>query len=65
MALIGGCGIVGGTCVIFLPETGNRRLKDTLQDAAADSASKITDISPLNKPTEAFCESPAVPKALL
>lgn len=63
MALIGGCGIIGGTCVLFLPETGNRRLKDTLQDA--DATSKITDISPLNKPTEAFFESPAVPKALL
>lgn len=65
MALIGGCGIIGGTCVLFLPETGNRRLKDTLQDAATDASSRITDISPLNKPTEAFFESPAVPKALL
>lgn len=65
MALIASCGILGGTCVLFLPETGNRRLKDTLQDTTADSSNKTVDISPLNKPTEAFYESPAVPKALL
>ncbi|XP_017782628.1 PREDICTED: organic cation transporter protein-like isoform X2 [Nicrophorus vespilloides] len=37
MAIVGVCGVIGGTCVLFLPETGNAPLKDTLGDEDTDN----------------------------
>lgn len=32
MAVLGACGIFGGLCVLYLPETGNRPLAGTLNE---------------------------------
>lgn len=32
MSVLGLCAIIGGICVLFLPETGNKPLKDDVQE---------------------------------
>lgn len=32
MSVLGFFGVIGGTCVLFLPETSNKPLKDNVQD---------------------------------
>lgn len=41
MSVLGFFGIIGGTCVLFLPETGNKPLKDNIKDDGNDK-SKIS-----------------------
>lgn len=38
MALLGGCGIIGGVCVLFLPETGQGPLRDDITEESSISA---------------------------
>ena len=42
MGVLGACGVIGGLCVLFLPETGNKPLAGTLteqKNGGAGSAS--------------------------
>ncbi|KAJ3665869.1 hypothetical protein Zmor_001334 [Zophobas morio] len=39
MSIIASCGIIGGICVLFLPETGSGPLKDTIKEAECESRS--------------------------
>ncbi|EEZ98159.1 organic cation transporter protein isoform X1 [Tribolium castaneum] len=36
MSILAACGIIGGACVLFLPETGSKPLKDTLEEEASE-----------------------------
>lgn len=46
MSILAICGIVGGICVLFLPETGTRPLKDTIKEETyQDSDTEIIRIN--------------------
>jgi hypothetical protein len=38
MSILAGCGIVGGACVLFLPETGSKPLKDTIREEECEAS---------------------------
>lgn len=49
MSILAICGIVGGICVLFLPETGTRPLKDTIKEETCQHSD--TEIIRINNNT--------------
>lgn len=47
MISIGICGVIGGLCVLFLPETANAPLKDTIRETIEDDSNRSADINEL------------------
>lgn len=46
MSFLAVCGIIGGVCVLFLPETGTKPLKDTItEETCQDSDTEIIRIN--------------------